>query len=70
MKEGLSLTVYALCLQIILPVQSGLSIIRRSPVPPDAVIESKVCIFSSVNISGKVLTLLRTVTRAFPEICC
>ncbi|NXS44532.1 CAMT methyltransferase, partial [Balaeniceps rex] len=27
--------------QIILPVQSGLSIIRRSPVPPDAVIESK-----------------------------
>ncbi|XP_050760819.1 uncharacterized protein LOC127021668 [Gymnogyps californianus] len=27
--------------QIILPVQSGLSIIRRSPAPPDAVIESK-----------------------------
>ncbi|NXW26423.1 FABG5 reductase, partial [Phaetusa simplex] len=27
--------------QIILPVQSGLSIIQRSPVPPDAVIESK-----------------------------
>uniref|UniRef100_A0A8C6JZU5 D-arabinitol 2-dehydrogenase [ribulose-forming] n=2 Tax=Melopsittacus undulatus TaxID=13146 RepID=A0A8C6JZU5_MELUD len=27
--------------QVILPVQSGLSIIRRSPVPPDAVIESK-----------------------------
>ncbi|KFQ78830.1 hypothetical protein N335_07674, partial [Phaethon lepturus] len=33
--------VYALHLQIILPVQSGLSIIRRSPAPPDAVIESK-----------------------------
>ncbi|XP_063204217.1 D-threitol dehydrogenase-like [Chroicocephalus ridibundus] len=30
--------------QIILPVQSGLSIIQRSPAPPDAVIESKVCI--------------------------
>ncbi|XP_009950474.1 PREDICTED: uncharacterized protein LOC104347206 [Leptosomus discolor] len=28
--------------QIILPVQSGLSIIRRSPAPPDAVIKSKV----------------------------
>ncbi|XP_009468247.1 PREDICTED: uncharacterized protein LOC104017002 [Nipponia nippon] len=27
--------------QIILPVQSGLSIIQRSPAPPDAVIESK-----------------------------
>ncbi|NXN07254.1 CAMT methyltransferase, partial [Indicator maculatus] len=27
--------------QVILPVQSGLSIIRRSPVPPDAVIGSK-----------------------------
>ncbi|KFQ57583.1 hypothetical protein N334_02923, partial [Pelecanus crispus] len=27
--------------QIILPVQSGLSIIRRNPAPPDAVIESK-----------------------------
>ncbi|XP_025930806.1 uncharacterized protein LOC112970541 [Apteryx rowi] len=27
--------------QVILPVQSGLSIIRRSPAPPDAVIESK-----------------------------
>ncbi|XP_061312202.1 D-threitol dehydrogenase-like [Pezoporus flaviventris] len=27
--------------QVILPVQSGLSIIRRSPVPPDAVVESK-----------------------------
>ncbi|OXB81536.1 UNVERIFIED_CONTAM: hypothetical protein H355_008384, partial [Colinus virginianus] len=27
--------------QVILPVQSGLSIIRKSPVPPDAVIESK-----------------------------
>ncbi|NXX36758.1 SDR dehydrogenase, partial [Nicator chloris] len=27
--------------QVILPVQSGLSLIRRSPVPPDAVIESK-----------------------------
>ncbi|XP_054029826.1 D-threitol dehydrogenase-like [Dryobates pubescens] len=27
--------------QIILPVQNGLSIIRRSPVPPDAVIEPK-----------------------------
>ncbi|NXK35397.1 MTDH dehydrogenase, partial [Piprites chloris] len=27
--------------QVILPVQSGLSIIRRIPVPPDAVIESK-----------------------------
>ncbi|NWX63786.1 SDR dehydrogenase, partial [Promerops cafer] len=30
-----------LYLQVILPVQSGLSLIRRSPVPPDAVIESK-----------------------------
>uniref|UniRef100_A0A8C4K3S0 CMTD1 protein n=1 Tax=Dromaius novaehollandiae TaxID=8790 RepID=A0A8C4K3S0_DRONO len=30
--------------RVILPVQSGLSIIRRSPAPPDAVIESKVCI--------------------------
>ncbi|KAL9838663.1 D-threitol dehydrogenase-like isoform 2-T2 [Geothlypis trichas] len=28
-------------LEVILPVQSGLSLIRRSPVPPDAVIESK-----------------------------
>ncbi|NXU41569.1 SDR dehydrogenase, partial [Drymodes brunneopygia] len=27
--------------QVILPVQSGLSLIRRSPVPPDAVVESK-----------------------------
>ncbi|XP_071405777.1 D-threitol dehydrogenase-like [Pithys albifrons albifrons] len=27
--------------QVILPVQSGLSIIRRIPIPPDAVIESK-----------------------------
>ncbi|KAJ7397965.1 hypothetical protein BTVI_130574 [Pitangus sulphuratus] len=27
--------------QVILPVQSGLSVIRRIPVPPDAVIESK-----------------------------
>ncbi|NXB01184.1 SOU2 reductase, partial [Cnemophilus loriae] len=27
--------------QVILPVESGLSLIRRSPVPPDAVIESK-----------------------------
>ncbi|XP_057888194.1 uncharacterized protein LOC131088286 [Melospiza georgiana] len=27
--------------QVVLPVQSGLSLIRRSPVPPDAVIESK-----------------------------
>ncbi|XP_014727045.1 PREDICTED: uncharacterized protein LOC106850326 [Sturnus vulgaris] len=27
--------------QVILPVQSGLSVIRRSPVPPDAVAESK-----------------------------
>ncbi|XP_042679710.1 uncharacterized protein LOC122162967 [Centrocercus urophasianus] len=34
--------------QIILPVQSGLSVIRRSPVPPDAVIESKVLIKDDV----------------------
>lgn len=35
-----------LYLQVILPVQSGLTLIRRSPVPPDAVIESKVGISS------------------------
>ncbi|XP_009981239.1 PREDICTED: uncharacterized protein LOC104376371 [Tauraco erythrolophus] len=53
--------------QIILPVQSGLSIIRRSPVPPDAVIESKVlvrddvfwgynrrCILDRLRLDGKV----------------
>ncbi|XP_030314398.1 uncharacterized protein LOC103533758 [Calypte anna] len=34
--------------QIILPVQGGLSIIRRSPVPPDAVIESKVLVRDEV----------------------
>ncbi|KFR12392.1 hypothetical protein N306_07196, partial [Opisthocomus hoazin] len=37
-KQG---CVYVFRLQIILPVHSGLSIIRRNPAPPDAVIESK-----------------------------
>ncbi|KFV14751.1 hypothetical protein N340_02320, partial [Tauraco erythrolophus] len=59
---------YVLYLQIILPVQSGLSIIRRSPVPPDAVIESKRevvrddvfwgynrrCILDRLRLDGKV----------------
>ncbi|XP_009644299.1 uncharacterized protein LOC104132680 [Egretta garzetta] len=54
--------------QIILPVQSGLSIIRRSPAPPDAVIESKKgvvrddifwgynkrCILDRLRLDGKV----------------
>ncbi|XP_039932488.1 D-threitol dehydrogenase-like [Hirundo rustica] len=34
--------------QVILPVQSGLSLIRRRPVPPDAVIESKVVVRDNV----------------------
>lgn len=42
-----------LYLQVILPVQDGLSLIRRSPVPPDAVIESKVGIYSLWAFLGK-----------------
>ncbi|XP_050169234.1 uncharacterized protein LOC126638945 [Myiozetetes cayanensis] len=54
--------------QVILPVQSGLSVIRRIPVPPDAVIESKEevvrddvfwgynrrCILDRLRLDGKV----------------
>ncbi|XP_074406324.1 D-threitol dehydrogenase [Zonotrichia albicollis] len=40
-KPGTKQMRIVLYLQVILPVQSGLSLIRRSPVPPDAVIESK-----------------------------
>lgn len=61
-KPGTKQMRIVLYLQVILPVQSGLSLIWRSPVPPDAVIESKVGI-SSLSISGKILTLPRTRTK-------
>ncbi|XP_039244299.1 2,4-dienoyl-CoA reductase, mitochondrial-like [Pipra filicauda] len=41
--------------QVILPVQSGLSIIRRIPVPPDAVIESKLSLRQNWALGGKQL---------------